>query len=81
MRSDEREHGGPVGRSNGDPAFAGLKADVYNNAETKLVAIKGEAAVLVADVNIDGLKTEIGPRGRRIRRAFVRQARMGAIGH
>jgi len=62
---DEREDGLAVGRSDGDEAFAGLKLGVVGEVEAELVDVEPEAAVLVADVDIDGVDAEVGmgPRG------------------
>jgi len=52
-----------VGRGYGYQAFAGLELGVVGEVETELVDVEAEAAVLVADVDVDGVDAEV--RGRR----------------
>lgn len=49
-----------VGRSNGDKAFAGLEFCVVGEVEAELVDVEAEAAVLVADVDVDGVDAKMG---------------------
>jgi len=51
-----------VGRGNGNEAFAGLELGVVRKMEAKLVDVEAEAAVLVADIDIDGVDAEMGRR-------------------
>ncbi len=55
LGSDEREDGLTVGRGDGDEAFAGLEFGVVGEVEAELVHVEAEAAVLVADVDGDGV--------------------------
>jgi hypothetical protein len=55
VRCNQREHGRAVRRSDGHPSLAGLKADVKGQAEAKLVEIKAEALLLVANEYVHGL--------------------------
>jgi len=57
---DEGEDGLAVGRGNGDEAFTGLQFGVVGEVEAELVDVEAEAAVLVADVDIDGVDAEVG---------------------
>lgn len=57
---DEGEDGLAVGRSYGDEAFAGLEFGVVGEMEAELVDVEAEAAVLVADVDVDGVDAEVG---------------------
>jgi hypothetical protein len=57
---DEGENGLAVGRSDGDEAVAGLEFGVVGEVEAELVDVEAEAAVLVADVDIDGVDAEVG---------------------
>jgi hypothetical protein len=84
LGSDEGENGGAVGRSDPDPTFAGLHAGVVGDVETELVDEKVEAAVLVADEDVDAVKAEV--RGRRARwegtaHAQDYKSKSGALGH
>jgi len=62
LGGDQRENRGAVGRSNGDPAIAGLQVGVVGHMESELVEIKAQAAVLIAHENIDTVKAEVGRR-------------------
>src|SRR4029077_6885487 len=59
LRFDEREDGGAVGRGHADPAFAGLHAGIIGDVETELVDEKVQAAVLVADEDVDAVQTQM----------------------
>jgi hypothetical protein len=56
---NERENGLAVRRGDRDEAFAGLQFGVVGEVEPELVDVEAEAAVLVADVNIDGVDAEM----------------------
>ena len=60
LGGDEGEDGLAVGRSDGDEAFAGLELGVVGEVEAELVDVEAEAAVLVADVDVDGVDAEVG---------------------
>jgi len=60
LRSYERENSGAVGRRYGDESFAGLEFGVVGEVEAELVDVEAEAAVLVADVDGDGVDAEVG---------------------
>jgi hypothetical protein len=60
LGGDEREDGLSVGGGHGDKAFAGLEFGVVGEMEAELVDVEAEAAVLVADVDVDGVDAEMG---------------------
>ena len=51
FRSDKREDGLTIGRGDGDPTAIVGEADIGENAETKLLDVEIEAAVVIADVD------------------------------
>jgi len=51
-----------VGRGYGDEALAGLEFGVVGEVEAELVNVEAEAAILVADVDVDGMDAEVGRR-------------------
>jgi hypothetical protein len=53
-----------VRRSNGDEAFARLEFGVVGEVEAELVDVEAQAAILVADVDVDGVDAEVGGRRR-----------------
>jgi hypothetical protein len=59
---DQGEDGLAVGRGHGDEAFAGLEFGVVGEVEAELVDVEAEAAVLVADVDVDGVDAKVGRR-------------------
>ena len=60
FRDDEGEDRGAVGRGNGNEAFAGLEFGVVGEMEAELVDEKADAAVVVADKDVDALDAEVG---------------------
>ena len=60
LGGDEREDGLSVGGGHGDKAFAGLEFGVIGEVEAQLVDVEAETAVLVADVDVDGVDAEVG---------------------
>jgi hypothetical protein len=48
-----------VGRGYGDEAFAGLEFGVVGKVEAELVDVEAKAAVLVANVDVDGVDAEM----------------------
>jgi hypothetical protein len=60
LGGDEPEDGLAVGRGDGDEALAGLEFGVVGKVEAELVDVEAEAAVLVADVDGDGVDAEVG---------------------
>ncbi len=59
LRGDQGEDGLAVRRGDGDKAFAGLQFGVVGEVEAELVNVKAQAAILVADVNVDGVDAEM----------------------
>jgi hypothetical protein len=62
LGGDEPEDRLAVGRGDGDEAFAGLEFGVVGKVEAELIDVEAEAAVLVADVDGDGVDAEVGGR-------------------
>ncbi len=60
LGNDESENRGTVGRSHGDEAIAGLELGVVSEVEAELVDEEAEAAVVIADKNVDALDAEVG---------------------
>ena len=60
FRDDEGEDRGAVGRRNGNEAFAGLELGVVGEVEAELVHEEADAAVVVADKDVDALDAEVG---------------------
>jgi hypothetical protein len=60
LRNDESENSGAVGRRDGDESVAGLQLGVVGKVETELVDEEADAAVVVADKNVDALDAEVG---------------------
>ena len=56
---DQGKDRGAVGRRDGDEAFAGLKLGVVGEMEAKLVDEEADAAVVVANENVDALDAEV----------------------
>ena len=56
--SDKREHRVAIGRSNAEPAFAGLKNGVGDEAKAELVHVETQALVLIADENLDAVNAK-----------------------
>jgi hypothetical protein len=48
-----------VGWGYGDEAFAGLEFGVIGEVEAELVDVEAEAAILVADVDVDGVDAQV----------------------
>jgi len=61
---DQGEDGLAVGRGYGDEALAGLEFGVVGEMEAELVNVEAEGAVLVADIDVDGVDAEVGGRRR-----------------
>jgi len=60
LRDDKRENGGTVGRRDGDETFAGLEFGVVGEMEAELVHEEANAAVVVADEDVDALDAQVG---------------------
>jgi hypothetical protein len=59
FRFDQPEHCGAVGRGDRHQAFAGLKAGVQRQVESKLIQVKPQAALLISNENVDVAYAEI----------------------
>ena len=66
LGSDQHEHRGTVGRGDGYPAAAGSKLGVEGQIESKLAQIEAQAAILVSDVDVDGVDSEVRLGRRRV---------------
>ena len=60
LRRDQGKHSRPIGRSNAHPSLSGLQADVIGQIESQLIYVKLQAAVLIANEDIDGINAEVG---------------------
>jgi hypothetical protein len=58
LRLNEREHCAAVGRRDTYRSLAGLQAGIKGDLESKSLAIKNQAALLIANVNVDRMKTQ-----------------------
>jgi hypothetical protein len=57
---NQREHGGAIGRRDGDPALAGVQTGVKREVESKLIEIEAQAAFLIADEHVNRMKLQVG---------------------
>ena len=57
---DQHEHRRTVGRGDGYPTATGSKLGVEGQVESKLVQIESKAAILIADVDVDGVDSQVG---------------------
>ena len=60
LGGDQGEDGLAVGRGYGDEAFTGLEFGVVGEVEAELVDVEAQAAVLVADVDVDRVDAQMG---------------------
>ena len=60
LGNDERQDGGAVRRSHADPTLTRLHARVEGDVEAELVDEKAQAAVLIADEDVDAVKAQVG---------------------
>src|SRR5258708_7898456 len=82
FRSNEREHSGAIGRSDGDRIFDGGERDVKGHAESQLIQVESAAALLVANENGNGSEAEVRVVAIRGKTAPVRkQGRRVSSGH
>ena len=72
LRSYQLKHCRTIGRGNGEPAIARWKADVKGQAEAKLVQVKSQAAILIANENANSVKPEVRVTSVRVKTASVR---------
>jgi hypothetical protein len=59
LRGNQREHRTPVRWSNRNPALAGSKADIADQTEPKLIQVKSQTLILVADVDVDRVDAKV----------------------
>jgi hypothetical protein len=59
LGNDEGEDGTAIRRGDGDPAVARLKAGVEGQMEAELVKVEAQAAILIADVDVHAVKSEV----------------------
>jgi len=60
LGNDESENRGTIGRRDGDQAITGLELGVVGEMETELLDEEADAAVVVADENVDALDAQMG---------------------
>src|SRR6266852_3294796 len=65
LGNDERKDGTAIGRSDGDPAVTGLKAGIESKMKSELIEVKAQAAILIANVHVHTVKTEVETRSGR----------------
>jgi hypothetical protein len=57
---DQRKHGAAVGRSNRHPALTRSKADITDQTESKLVQVKSQTLILIANKDVNSVDAEMG---------------------
>ena len=57
---DQPKHRRAIGRSNRDQTITGRKAQVQRHIESKLLPVELQAAILIANVNIDRVNAQVG---------------------
>src|SRR6267154_6777996 len=82
FRSNEREHSGAIGRSDGERIFDGRERDVKGQAESQLIQVESPASLFVANENGNGSEAEVGVVAIRVKTAPVRKhGRRVSSGH
>jgi hypothetical protein len=56
---DQPEHRSSVGRGNRHQAVTGLKTSIESQMESKLIQVEIQAAILIANKNVDGVNTQV----------------------
>jgi len=59
LGSDEREDRAAIGRGDGDPTVARLKACIEGQMESELIQVEAQAAILIANENVNAMETEV----------------------
>src|SRR5713226_6875456 len=59
FRCDQAKHGGAVRGRNAYPALSGLKTHIKGQVESELLHVEPQAAVLIADENVDCVNAEV----------------------
>src|SRR6266404_2248891 len=81
-RSNEREHSGAIGWSDGERISGGRERDIKGQAESQLIQVESPASLLVAHENGNGSEAEVGVVAIRVKTAPVRkQGRRVSSGH
>src|SRR5258708_37429350 len=73
FRSNEREHSGAIGGSDGERIFDGPERNIKGQAESQLIQVESPAALLVANENGNGSEAEVGVVAIRLKTAPVRK--------
>src|SRR5882757_10341545 len=82
FRSNEREHSGAIGGSDGERIFERRERDVKGQAESQLIQVESPASPFVANENGNGSEAEVGVVAIRAKTAPVRkQGRRVSSGH
>jgi hypothetical protein len=66
LGGDQHEHRGTIRRFDGYPAAAGSKPGIERQIESKLIHIELETAILIVDIDVDGVDSEVGLRRGRV---------------
>src|SRR5260370_30732876 len=83
IRSNEREHSGAIGGSDGERIFGGREeGHIKGQAESQLIQVESPASLFVANENGNGSEAEVGVVAIRAKTAPVRkQGRRVSSGH
>src|SRR5882724_3194757 len=73
FRSNEREHSGAIGGSDGERIFDGRERDIKGQAESQLIQVESPASLFVANENGNGSEAEVGVVAIRAKTAPVRK--------
>jgi len=73
FRSNERQHSGAIGGSDGERIFGGRERNTKGQAESQLIQVESPAALLVANENGNGSEAEVGVVAIRVKTAPVRK--------
>src|SRR5712671_1805586 len=73
FRSNEREHSGAIGGSDGEGIFDRRERDINSQAESQLIQVEAPASLFVAYENGNGSEAEVGVVAIRVKTAPVRK--------
>ena len=59
LGNDKGKDGTAIGRGDGYPAVSGLKAGIESQVESQLIKVETQAAILIANVDVHAVKTEV----------------------
>src|ERR1700720_961402 len=80
--SNEREHSGAIGGSDGERIFDGRERDINGQAESQLIQVESPASLHVANENSNGSEAKVGVVAIRVKTAPVRKhGRRVSSGH